>query len=96
MLDKESRLVIGMGLLERCKHISIKSEISVLYNQANNSLVLKTKGIDSAPGMHYVASLKIDEKSRIIMPSSVRKAFPDATYLPAEKDGEIHIFIITK
>lgn len=96
MLDKSGRLIIGLGLLERCKHISIKSEVSVLYNQVNKFLVLKTKGIDSAPGMYYVASLKIDEKGRIIMPSSVRKAFPEATYLPTEKDGEIYIFIITK
>ena len=96
MLDTQGRISIGIELLERCAHISIKTEVNMFYNQANKSLVLKTKGNDSVTGMHFVSSLKTDDKGRIIMPSSVRKAFQNATYLPTEKDGEIHIFIIER
>lgn len=93
MLDSQGRMSIGSELIERCKRISINSEVNMFYDNKNQSLVIKPKQIEVVDGMYFVASLKTDD-GRITMPSSVRKAFPDAEYFPTEKDGDIYIFIL--
>lgn len=95
MLESQGRMSIGSELIERCKHISINAELNMFYNQEKKALVLKAKGFEPVDGMYFVASLKTDDKGRITMPLSVRKAFPDVDYLPTERNGEIYIFIIT-
>ena len=94
MLDREGRLTIGLELLARCQEISISTDVNMFYDNKNKCLVITPKHRKIIGGMCFVASLKIDEKGRIVMPSPVRKAFPDDYYLPTEKDDEIYIFII--
>lgn len=50
--------------------------------------------VDVDDGFYLIKELKIDEKGRIVIPSSLRKVFPDVSYLPALRDGKLYILII--
>lgn len=91
MVDKETRIVLGTELL-REGNLNVPQKIYIYYNPEYKRLDLKKD--KSFSNLYYVKEQSIDHKGRMFIPASIRKAFPEATYLPAVMCGEIYIFII--
>lgn len=98
MLDAQGRIVIPSEQLERVGESLIGKKIQIYFDSENRSLNLRMHDVDYGfkeyKNMYYIATHILNQKGRIFIPKVIREAFPNATYLPAEKDGEIFILII--
>ena len=92
MLDEQNRLIIGKELIEKST-LKLREKIYVYYEPEEKKLILK-RCEEKVDGKYFVATQLLESKARMVIPSSIRNAFPDAKYLPVEKDGEIFILII--
>ena len=91
MLDKDNRLTLGMDLLI-AGGLKLPQEMYIYYEPEQKRLALKKANCFS--NSYFVKRQTIDEKGRIVIPASVRNAFPEATYLPVVMWSEIYILII--
>jgi len=91
MLDSGNRLSMGKDLTDEVK-LKLPPKVYIYYEHENRRLVLKSE--KCFENQYYVKEQIIDEKSRVVIPASVRNAFPNATYLPVTMNGEIYILII--
>jgi len=92
MLDKENRLMLGKELVEKSM-LELGEKVYIYYDPEEKKLILKRyKWTINAK--YFVATQLLEEKARMVIPAAIRNAFPEATYLPVEKDGEIYILII--
>lgn len=96
MLDTQGRLGIGEELLSRIK---IKSETTVqcFLDTTKKALVLIPETVDvDGENLYFIQTIKIHKGARIIMPDKIKKAFPEAHYLPSAFEGRIYIHIFEK
>ena len=94
MLDSHGRVVLGKELLSRVD-LETNHKVNMFFDDTQKRLILLScDDVRSTKMLYFVATHNIDEKGRIFIPAQVRKAFPKATYLPVEKDGNIYILII--
>lgn len=98
MLDAQGRIVIPSEQLEKVDGTMKGRNISIYFDSSRIGLNLRLHpldyGIESCKNMYYISTCIMNEKGRICIPKVIREAFPNATYLPAEQDGEIYILII--
>lgn len=92
MLDKQGRITIKEDLLANATYVKRNGKVDVYLEPDKKRLHLNPSRITDET--YFVGSCKMDEKGRIYMPSSIRSAFPNANFLPAERNGEIYILII--
>ena len=92
MLDKEGRIKLGDNLLKFAK-IETGNEVHVFFDPGLKCVILGGDESLASEG-YYVSTVTVDMKARIYIPSSIRKAFPDYTYLPTFKENKICIFVI--
>ena len=92
MLDEQNRLIIGKDLIEKST-LKLREKVNIYYEPEEKKLILK-RCDEEVSGKYFVATHPLEGKARIVIPSTIRNAFPDARYLPVEKDGEIFILII--
>ena len=91
MLDKENRIMLGMELIREGR-LSVPQRMYIYYEPEHKRLALKKA--DCFSNLYFVKDQIVDEKGRMVIPASVRNAFPEATYLPVVLWGEIYILII--
>ena len=96
MADKQERVTIGTELLSKSEELKIQEEVKMLYDSTKRAIFLQGKDINQELGkdIYFVATHKINEKGRIVIPAVIRNAFPEADYLPVEQNGKIYILII--
>lgn len=94
MLDQKGRLAIGKDILERQKEIHVSQEVLLFLDHYNNEIVIKPKGGTINNELHFIKNARVDPKGRIFVPKVIRGIFPNAKFLPAEKNGKIYILII--
>ena len=98
MLDNQGRMVIPTELLKKVELTTLPKDVSICFDTKKKSLVLMEHpleyGLCSCENVYYIATKYISEKGRINIPKTVRDAFENASYLPAEQDGKIYILII--
>lgn len=98
MLDAQGRIVIPSEQLEKVDGKMQEREVLVYFNSKKKGLTLKLHpfdyGVEECEDIYYIATHTMNQKGRIYIPKVIREAFPNATYLPAEQDGEIYILII--
>ncbi len=96
MADKKVRVSIGAELLSRSEELKVQEDVNIFYDSTRKAILLRGKDINQELGedIYFIATHKIDPKGRINVPSAIRTAFPEATYLPAEQNGKIYILII--
>jgi len=92
MLDAQNRLVIGKELIERA-NFKLREKLNIYYEPEEKRLLLKRLNEDVGE-KYFVSTQLLEVKTRVAIPLSIRNAFPNAKYLPVEKDGEIYILII--
>ena len=92
MLDSENRLMIGIELVEK-SNLDMGGKVFIYYEPEEKTLILK-KYDQGNNYKYFVGTQILQKKARLVIPSSIRNAFPEATYLPVEKYGEIYILII--
>ena len=91
MADNNNRIALGKDLLKEAG-IKVPQRVYFYYEPEQKRLVLKKA--NCFKNMFFVKEQIIDEQGRIVIPASVRNAFPEATYLPVIMWGEIYILII--
>ena len=91
MLEKENRISLGMDLLKEVG-LNVPQKMYIYYEPEHKRLALKKANCIN--NLYFVKEQIIDEKGRIVIPASVRNAFPEATYLPVVQWCEIYILII--
>lgn len=91
MSDNENRIMLGKELLREGR-LNVPQKMSIYYEPEHRRLALKKANCFS--NLYFVKEQVVDEKGRIVIPASVRNAFPEATYLPVVMWGEIYILII--
>ena len=91
MLNKENRIMLGKELLKG-GNLDVPQRVYIYYEPEHKRLALKKA--DCFSNLYFVKEQIIDEKGRIVIPASVRNAFPEATYLPVVMWSEIYILII--
>jgi len=91
MLDKENRISLGMELIKG-GNLNVPQKVYIYYEPEHKRLALKKA--DCFSNLYFVKDQIVDEKGRMVIPASVRNAFPEATYLPVIMWGEIYILII--
>jgi len=96
MLDAQGRIIIPSEQLEKVDGTMKERELSIYFDSKRKRLKLRLHPFDYGEenSIYYIATYTMDKKGRISIPKVIRKAFPDSTYLPAERDGEIYILII--
>lgn len=94
MLDKEGRIALGKEILSRQEEIHAKQEVLLFFDHYQNEILIEPKGKTCNNKLHFIRNAKIDSNGRIFVPKVIRKAFPNATYIPAERNGKIYILII--
>lgn len=96
MADKKVRVSIGTELLSKSKEINVMENVKIFYDSKRKAMLLCGKGADEKVGddIYFIATHRIDSKGRINVPSAIRTAFLEATYLPAVQNGKIYILII--
>lgn len=96
MLDTQGRLVIGIDLLSR---VNLKIDVTVqcFFDRTKKALVLLPESVDvNGEELYFIQTIQIQKGARIIMPSKIRKAFPEANYLPSTYEDMIYIHIFEK
>jgi len=90
-LGKEKRISLGMELIKG-GNLNVPQKVYIYYEPEHKRLALKKA--DCFSNLYFVKDQIVDEKGRMVIPASVRNAFPEATYLPVIMWGEIYILII--
>ena len=94
MLDAQGRITIKKELLSKNDFIKANGVVKLFYNPIIKCLLIKSECFEGDDNLYYISTHKLDTKCRMFMPISIQKAFPGATYLVSEKDGNIYIHII--
>ena len=96
MVDKKVRVSIGMEFISKSEEIKVEEEVNIFYDSTKKVMLLRGKDVNQELGedIYFIATHKIEPKGRISVPSAIRNAFPEATYLPAMQNGKIYILII--
>ena len=90
-MGKEKRISLGMELIKG-GNLNVPQKVYIYYEPEHKRLALKKA--DCFSNLYFVKDQIVDEKGRMVIPASVRNAFPEATYLPVIMWGEIYILII--
>ena len=93
MLDSQGRIAIGKEILSRV-NLKKKQEINIFLDYNERRLLILSAADPRRTALYFVTKHMIDEKGRIFVPSQIRNAFKDATYLPVERDGNVYILIL--
>lgn len=91
MLEKENRIALGVELLKE-GGVNVPKKVYIYYEPEHKRLAIKNS--NCFDNLYFVKEQIIDDKGRIVIPASVRNAFPEATYLPVIMWSEIYILII--
>lgn len=93
MLDAQGRITINSDLLEKVESVKRGDKVKIFLEINKRRLIINPTR-DIYEEAYFIATHNIDEKGRIFLPASIRKTFPNAKYLPVERDGEIFVLII--
>ena len=94
MVDKQGRISVPQELLEKAG-VSFEKEVYIFYDRENNSLILKNEIDSSQQKLFFIKVMKFyADQNRLAISISIRDTFCGRKFLPAERDGEIHILII--
>ena len=96
MADKKVRVSIGAELLSRSEELKVQEDVNIFYDSTRKAILLRGKDVNQELGedIYFIATHKIDSKGRINVPSAIRTAFLEATYLPAMQNDKIYVLII--
>lgn len=94
MVDKQGRLTISSELLSKA-NISMNIQVQIFFDRKKRVLlVLPEKEYSYEEDIYYIKTIPLDKQGRLAIPNQIRNAFPDADYLPSERNGNIYIHII--
>lgn len=96
MADTHKRVSIGIELLSKSEEIKVMEDVKIFYDSKRKAMLLGKKDVNENLGddIYFLVIHKLDPKGRIVIPSTIRIAFPKATYLPVMQNGRIYILII--
>ena len=95
MLDKQGRLAISKEILLIKESILVNHRVALYFAYNPFRIVVKDAELHfQNEGEYFIGTVKMDEKTRICIPSSVREKYSNNAYLPTFDGKDICILII--